>query len=323
MVRALVLVLLAVSHLPAAGVTFEGKSGPGAGRRIVLVSGDEEYRSEEALPQLARILSTRYGFRCTVLFAIDPKDGTVNPEVTDNIPGLEALDSADLMILFTRFRDLPDDQMRHIVDYVNSGKPIIGIRTATHAFALRKHLTYSQWDWQKPTGGFGRLILGETWVSHLGAHGKESTLAKIVEGREGHPILRGIREGDIWSPTDVYEVHPVEGIDPILLGEVLSGMNPRDPPVTGPKNTPMRPIAWTRTYTADSGKSGRAFATTMGCSLDLLNEGFRRMLVNATFWALGLINKIRPGSNVDLVGTYRPSPFGFGKHQRGRKPEDF
>ena len=92
------------------------------GKHIVLISGDEEYRSEESLPQLAKILSTYHGFRCTVLFAIDRKDGTVNPGQPDNIPGLEALDSADLMVILTRFRDLPDDQMKHIVDYVESGK---------------------------------------------------------------------------------------------------------------------------------------------------------------------------------------------------------
>jgi hypothetical protein len=105
----------------------------------VLVSGDEEYRSEEALPQLARILSEHHGFKCTVLFAIDPADGTVNPNINNNIPGLEALASAAAMILFTRFRDLPDDQMKYIADYVNAGKPIIAMRTATHAFAPTKN----------------------------------------------------------------------------------------------------------------------------------------------------------------------------------------
>src|SRR5246127_1105708 len=85
------------------GVVYQGNEGPGKGKHIVLVSGDEEYRSEEALPQLAKILASRHGFKCTVVFAIDPKDGTINPNVPNNIPGLEALDTADLMIIFTRF----------------------------------------------------------------------------------------------------------------------------------------------------------------------------------------------------------------------------
>src|SRR6516164_7857389 len=108
-------------------IVLNGREGPGKGKHIVLVSGDEEYRSEETLPQLARILANHHGFKCTVLFAIDPKDGTVNPNVRDNIPGLEALETADLMIIFNRFRELPDVQMKHIFQYVESGRPIIGL----------------------------------------------------------------------------------------------------------------------------------------------------------------------------------------------------
>src|SRR5271167_1524841 len=95
-------------------VVYSGGDGPGKGKHIVLVSGDEEYRSEEALPQLGKILAKHHGFKCTVLFAIDPKDGTINPNVSD-IPGLEALRTADLLVLFTRFRNLPDEQMKHLV----------------------------------------------------------------------------------------------------------------------------------------------------------------------------------------------------------------
>src|SRR2546421_7097616 len=158
-------------------LVIPGKNGPGKGKRIVLVSGDDEYRSEQALPQLARILSERHGFDCTVLFSIDPTDGTVNPERHDNIPGLETLDSADLMVLMTRFRDLPDAQMKHIVDYVESGRPIVGLRTATHAFDIHGSTTYAKYTWNSKEwdGGFGRQVLGETWISHHGNHGKQST----------------------------------------------------------------------------------------------------------------------------------------------------
>src|SRR5260370_41829364 len=125
-------------------IVFNGQEGPGKGKHVVLISGDEEYRSEETLPQLAKILANHHGFKCTVLFAIDPKDGTINPNRRDNIPGLEALDSADLMILFTRFRDLPDDQMKHIADYVASGRPIMSLRTATHAIDMKKSQSYAR-----------------------------------------------------------------------------------------------------------------------------------------------------------------------------------
>src|SRR5436853_5753233 len=146
-------------------VVYDGADGPGRGKHVVLVSGDEEYRSEEALPQLAKILARRHGFDCTVLFAIG-KDGTIDPSRRDHIPGLEALDSADLMIIATRFRDLPDDQMAHVVDYLDRGKPVIGLRTATHAFNIPEGSTYAKYGW-KYAGkayetGSGKQLLGET-----------------------------------------------------------------------------------------------------------------------------------------------------------------
>src|SRR5437879_7902395 len=148
-------------------IVYDGFEGIGKGTHIVLISGDEEYRSEETLPQLAKILANHHGFKCTVLFAIDRKDSTINPNQRDNIPGLEALDAADLMVIFTRFRELPDDQMKHIVDYVKSGRPIIGMRTATHAFAFKKGATYARYSWDSKEwyGGFDRQVRGETWIS--------------------------------------------------------------------------------------------------------------------------------------------------------------
>ena len=319
------LALLSALHLSATGVVFEGKKGPGKAKHVVLVSGDEEYRSEEALPQLARILSTRHGFKCTVLFATDPATGAVDPNIANNIPGLEALASADLMVLFTRFRDLPDDQMKHIADYINAGKPIVAMRTATHAFAPKTSQTWQRWHWKEPTGGFGRLILGETWVSHHGAHGKQSTRGVIVSGKEKHPVLRGISTGEVWGPTDVYTVKlPLPaGADVLLMGQVLTGMDPGDPPLEGPKNDPMMPVAWTRTYTAESGKQGKVFTTTMGSSQDLMSEGFRRLMVNAVYWAAGLESRIPKKANVSIVGAYQPTPFKFGGHRKGLKPEQF
>src|SRR5262249_51925965 len=249
-------------------VVYEGGDGPGKGKHIVLVSGDEEYRSEETLPQLAKILAKHHGFKCTVLFAIDPKDGTINPNQQDNIPGLEALKTADLLVLFTRFRDLPDDQMQHVVEYLQAGKPIVGMRTATHAFDLRKSKTYAKFSWNNQDkdfkGGFGRQVLGETWVNHWGGHGKQSTRGILVKGQEDNPILRGIKDGDIWGTTDVYEVHLADNCKPLVLGQVLEGMDPKDKPLEGKKNDPMMPGAWTKSYSSAEDKTGRVFTTTMG-----------------------------------------------------------
>jgi hypothetical protein len=333
----LVLAALIAGAVPLASaadpwLTIEGSSGPGKGKHIVLVSGDEEYRSEEALPQLAKILARHHGFKCTVLFAIDPKNGTINPNVNNNIPGLEALQTADLLVLFTRFRNLPDGQMKYIVDYVESGKPIIGMRTATHAFNLTKSNTYARYNYNVGSGqwhgGFGEQVLGETWVDHHGQHGRQSTRGIIAKPEEKHPILRGIKDGDIWGPTDVYAVHlPMHGDSkPLVLGQVLDGMRPTDKPVAGPKNDPMMPIAWVKTYKAvgkgTTAKAARVFTTTMGASQDLQSEGLRRLLVNACYWALGMENTIPAKSKVDLVGKYKPRPFGFGGFAKGKRPAD-
>ncbi len=311
-------------------LVFEGTAGPGKGKHVVLVSGDEEYRSEEALPQLAKILATRHGFRCTVLFAIDPADGTINPNKNDNIPGLELLETADLMVIATRFRNLPDSQMKYVVAFLEAGKPVVGMRTATHAFNL-KSKTYAQYNWDSKVkgwdGGFGRRVLGETWIRHHGDHGLQSTRGVIAPGEAGHPILRGIHDGDVWGPTDVYGVRlPLPGdCKPLILGQVLKGMHPTDPPVTGAgsKNDPLMPVAWVKSYSVKEGKAGRAFATTMGASQDLESEGLRRLLVNACYWAVGLEDAIPAKSDVGLVGEYSPRPFKFNGFAKGLRPRDY
>ncbi len=307
-------------------VVYDGSDGPGKGKHIVLISGDEEYRSEETLPQLGKILAKRHGFKCTVLFAIDKNDGTINPNQNDNIPGLEALTTADLMINFTRFRNLPDEQMKYVVEYLESGKPIIGLRTATHAFNIKGSKTYAKytWDSREWGGGFGRQILGETWVSHHGKHGSQSTRGIFAKDMADHPILRGIKDGEIWGPTDVYGVHlPLPGDSmPLLLGQVVDGMKPADKAALGKQNEPMMPVAWIKTYQASGSKTGRVFTTTMGASQDFANEALRRLLVNASFWALGMEDQIPAKANVDLVGEYQARPFGFGGFAKGVRPEE-
>ncbi|MFO0919238.1 MAG: ThuA domain-containing protein [Planctomycetaceae bacterium] len=310
-------------------IEFTGKSGPGVGKHIVLISGDDEYRSEEALPQLAKILSMHHGFKTTVLFSLDP-DGTINPEQHHNIPGLEHLKTADLAILGLRFRDLPDEQMAYFVDYIESGKPVIGLRTSTHAFDIKdKSKKYYKYAWTSDVKGyeqgFGRQVLGESWVSHHGNHGQQSTRGMFVKGQEKHPILTGIKDGEIWGPTDVYGVRlPLPGdSQPLLLGQVVEGMQSTDPAATGPKNEPMLPVAWTKTYQGSSGKTSRVFCTTMGAATDLKNEPLRRLLVNASFWAMGMENKIPEQADVALVGDYQPTKFSFGGYRKGLKPADY
>jgi hypothetical protein len=267
----------------------------------------------------------RHGFKCTVVFPINPADGTIDPLTLTNMPGIAALDSADLCVMGLRFRELPDWQMKHFVDYFHAGKPFIALRTSTHAFKYDHNKTspYARFDWHSTVwpGGFGRQVLGETWVDHHGRHGFESTRGVINDACASSPLLRGV--SDIWVPTDVYEVRNLPQDAQILVwGEVLSGMKPTDPPVEGPKNHPMMPVVWLRHYKGANGKTSKILTTTMGAAVDLQNASLRRLLVNAAYWAVGLEKKIPARADVDYVGEYHPSWFGFGKFKHGVKPED-
>ena len=305
---------LACAGAPAAGpLVCEGKRGPGKGKHIVFLVGDQEYRSEESMPALARILAEHHGFRCTVLLPVNPATGQVDIAVLDNLPGLEALRQADLMVLFLRWLELPDEQMKEIIDYTNSGRPIVALRTSTHPFNYRnnKDSPYAKYSWRGTAleGGYGRQVLGETWVSHYGAHQKESTRGVPAPGMEKHPILKGVK--DVWGPSDVYAITTLSGDStPVLMGQVLAGMEPGSPPNPAKKLTP---VAWTKSYQGESGKISRIFTTTMGHAGDFRNEGFRRLVVNACYWALGMEKRIKAGSPVAFVGPYQPSPIGFRK----------
>ncbi len=319
-------------------ITFDGGDGPGKGKHIVLISGDEEYRSEEGLPQLAKILSTHHGFKCTVLFALDPKTGTIDPNNQHNIPGFEALDSADLLIILTRFRNPSDEAMKHLDDYLKAGKPVIGLRTATHAFAGLKG-PYEVYNWtykgavKEWSQGFGRAILGETWISHHGGHKHESTLGIFAPDAKGNPLLNGINDKEIWGSTDVYGVRlPLPGDSkPLVLGQVTKSsgtgpeeffkMSPTDKEaVEGAKNNPMMPVAWTKSYQIPDGKTGHSFTTTMGSSTDLTNAPLRRLIVNAAYSLTGL--EVPKEAKVDLVGEYKPRAYSAGGYTKGVKPAD-
>lgn len=309
-------------------ITFEGKAGPGKGKHVVLVSGDEEYRSEEGLPQLAKILAERQGFTCTVLFAIDPKTGEIDPNKNNNIPGLYKLASADLMVILTRWRNLPDDQMRHVVEYLESGRPVVGLRTATHAFKLAGGPYKKFSDGGKEPGfegGFGKQVLGEQWVAHHGKHKVEGARGIIAPGQEGHGIVKGIEPGSIFGTSDVYTVKlPLPGDSlPLVLGEVTETLQPDSKAVAGKKNDPMMPVAWTKTYQLPGGEKGRVFTTTLGASQDLQWEGTRRLIVNGCLWAAGLEDKIPAKTDVTVVGTFAPLMYGFNGGKKGLTPQDY
>lgn len=299
-------------------VVYEGTDGPGAGKHIVLIAGEHEYRAEELLPAMARILAKNLGFKCSVFFTLD-EEGFIEPG-SSNIGGLEALETTDLLIIGLRFQDFPAEEMQHIVDYLDRGGPVLGIRTSTHAFRIADG-PFARYSWDYPgdeyKNGFGRQVLGETWVGHYGTNHEQSSRILPREDQAAHPILRGVR--DVHVQSGGYKADPMPGSVVLAVGQILNGMEPDDPPDPAKE---LMPVAWTRTYEASNGKQVRVFTTTHGASQDFLNAGFRRMLVNAVLWAVGLENFIRGDTDVSLVGPYNPVDFSFGGYRRGVKPSD-
>jgi type 1 glutamine amidotransferase len=285
----------------------------------VFVTGDEEYRSEESMPMLARILHRDYGFRVTVCYALG-RDGTINPNNLENIAGLEAVDDADLLVLFTRFRKLPDDQLRHIVRYAESGKPMVGFRTATHAFRYGRGPHAAAMDEAWPI-----QVFGQKWITHHGHFGDGHELLTEVTINtqfQNHPVLRGVK------PFRAYSwLYHVEGGRDHLSGDCQRLLIGRARKTSHEKELDRfpitNPVAWTKTSPPGSGRPARVFFTTLGHPFDFQLESMRKLAVNGILWALGMEDKIPPeGAKAQTVGDYDPNNSGFGNQFKpGRRPE--
>lgn len=306
-------------------LTYPGGDGPGKGKRIVLIAADQEYRSEQSMPMLAKVLSTHHGFDTTVLFGVNDK-GEVDPTMPvypekgkefkeHHIPGLEQLAAADLVIFFPRLLTLPMTERELIVKYVDSGKPIIALRTANHGFhgALPYKINGKQVRW-------GEDILGGSFMGHHGRWQADSTRGIIVPEQKDHPILAGV--SDIWGNSDVYRTYKEgtalpTGCTALVWGQPLMGRNPDDAPNT--KLEPL-PVAWFKNWETSDGKIARVFQSTMGSGTDLKNPGLRRLIINAAYWSLGMEASITPTRCVDIVGTYEPLSSGFNYEKLGVVP---
>ncbi len=302
-------------------LVFEAKAATDA-KHIVLVSGDEEYRTEESMPMLGKILSQKHGFKCTVLFSLGP-DGAdyIDSNNPSGIRGWEALDDADLMIIGTRFRNPNEEDASAIAKFLSGGKPVIGIRTSTHAFQGKGTFGDIRYN------DFGLKVLGETWVNHHGSHKVQGARGIKVQGQVTHPILNGVN--DIFCPSDVYGVTHLTDADTILLrAAVTESLDPKSPNIAGPKNNPTQPFAWLHTYERPNlSGTGKAFCTTGGASVDFVNEDLRRMIVNAAYFLTD--RKVPARADVDFVDPFYPSFYGFINDPQdywktlSLKPDDF
>ena len=279
---------------------------------VVFVTGDEEYRSEESMPMIARILRHHYGMRVTICYAVDPETGSINPNYLEGIEGLEALEEANLAVFFIRFRQLPDDQLQQILHYVNSGRPIVGLRTSTHAFRYQKDDPRSRWN-----DVFGTEVFGQKWITHHGHHGtRPLTAVSVIQGKQDHPILRGV------TPFQAYSwLYHVDGGEHRLQGDcdpLLSGHSLKSSHLEELGKFPLdNPVAWTKSY-----RSAQVFFTTLGHPYDFREPAMRKLLVNSILWGLGREDRIPTrGARVELAGEYAPSDAAFGGYRRGQGPE--
>jgi len=289
--------------------------------RVVFVTGDEEYRSEESMPMLAEILQRELGCEIHVCYSLD-SEGFVDPNNTKHIAGLEALQDADLMVIFTRFRELPDDELKMIVRHVETGKPVAGFRTSTHAFLYQEDTTKKYYNEEWPI-----KVFGQKWITHHG-HFDDGTGAltrvDIIDQKKDSPILRGVQPFDAYSwlyHVDGGNYKLYGDSDPLLTGTSLKSSHEQagrldEYPLTNP-------VAWTKSFTGAYDKTTRVFFTTLGHPFDFKNESMRKLAIQGIYWALGLEDQIPPGGvNVDFVTEYNPNNSGFGeKYKKQLKPK--
>jgi hypothetical protein len=265
---------------------------------VVFVTGDDEYGSEVSMPMIASILRERHGMNTTVLYAENEQG--VRDRHGHSIPGLEALDTADLAIIFMRWRALPDDQLQKILAYAASAKPMIGLRTATHSF---KYPGPPNDEWNDR---FGRDHWGLRWISHYGH--ENSSQARVVPAEAANPILRGV-DKEFWLNSWLYVVNQGEDHLPadaqvLLEGDAIRGLKPG-----GEKYGERQPLAWTRELKMpdNDNTAKRIFYTSLGHPRDFERDPARRLLINAIFWALGREADIpTTGADARIVGKYAP-----------------
>jgi len=306
--RYLILISLLIPFIGCQPEASESDDNQEDALHIVFVTGDEEYRSEESMPMLARILKNRYGFKVTVVYAIS--DGVIDPNRLDNISGLDVLTEADMMVMFTRFRNLPDHQLQYILDFAESGKPMAGFRTSTHAFQYGENHTNQHLDFEWP-----QSVFGLPWISHHGA--QNSTRVDIISENSDHPVLNGINPFHARSWL-YHSTNLLESATPLLVGSAIVGAVPGGNSFGDPQI-----VAWLTNYEGSEGTS-RVFFTTLGHPEDFYDENMRRLSIQGIYWALGLEDQIpKSGLNMEIIGEYDPNPAGFGEQfKQGLRPEE-
>ena len=225
---------------------------------VVFLSAENEYDAAETLPAFAHELQLQRGLRCEIVQgATDAKSKDLH-----YISGMEILTEADLVVVYARRRALPSDQMKYLRDYLDRGGPLIGLRTASHAFdAKGTGPKEGHEEWTK----FDPEVLGGNYHNHYGA-GPKVTVTPAARATS-HPILQGI-ELPLLSNGSLYRANPLAASATLLLVGTIPDKEPE-------------PVAWTNRY-----KNSRVFYTSLGHPDDFANPQFRKLLINAAVWAM-------------------------------------
>ena len=293
---------------------------PLEGTRIVFVTGDEEYRSEESMPMLAEILKRDFGGDIRVCYALND-EGIIDPNRLDHIEGIDAVKDADLVVLYTRFRQLPDEQLAFITEYAKSGKPMVGFRTSTHAFRYEGDSPHAK----TMNDAWPIEVFGQKWITHHGHHGdNEQRLTDVtnVKKMRNHPVLRGVEPFKAYSwlyhvdgggdllPSDAQVLTMGKSL---ISGHEQAGRTDRFPL--------DQPVSWI-IERDEEGLPNRVYFSTTAHPYDFREPSMRRQALNGILWALGREDLIPPGgTGTDIVGDYDPAPSGFGTvYKQGIRP---
>lgn len=297
----------------------------GRAPRVVFLTGDEEYRSEESMPMLAGILRRDYGFRAILCFAVDDK-GRVDPQNMRTATGIGSLKGADLLVMYLRWREYPWETLKYVLDYAESGRPIIAFRTSTTPFRYRGEMYPRKIPGGKAAYGVGtfgdmntpwvRRVLGQLYCGHHGPN--TGTAVDIVKEQREHPILRGVKP--FVCRSWLYKTMPFEGKVTLLL----RGRSVDAKQIAAARPARIRepyPVAWLWSYKTTSGKQTRVFYTSLGHPEDFRAPSLRRLAVNAILYLLGR-EVPSGGAWTDFTRAYDPNPHGVGSHKRNVEPAD-
>jgi nicotinamidase-related amidase/type 1 glutamine amidotransferase len=222
---------------------------------VVIVTAEDEYHTERTLPVFAL---SHLGKTCQVSMVF------ANEKNRHDLLGLEVVQAADVVLLSVRRRPLPTEQLAILRNYVKAGKPLIGIRTSSHAFAVR--------DGKVPRGceqwpEFDADVLGGNYTGHHG-EGAKVTIT-VARDQTDHPILKGVKLDELHGCGSLYKVRPLaKSTKALLIGSI--------------EGKPAEPIAWVN----ESKAGGRVFYTSLGHIDEFKQAAFNRLLANAVHWAV-------------------------------------